>query len=127
VDPQRLALVAAVLEKRAGVNLWDQDIYLNVAGGLQVDEPAADLAIVAAILSSLFNRAVTASTVIFGEVGLGGEVRPAIFPEIRLKEAAILGFSRGIVPCQAMSNESQSRMETVRVRDVQQAQEVLFS
>jgi DNA repair protein RadA/Sms len=127
VDPQRLALVAAVLEKRAGVNLWDQDIYLNVAGGLQVEEPAADLAIVAAILSSLFNRAITASTVIFGEVGLGGEVRPAMFPEIRLKEAATLGFNRGIVPCQPIALESESRIETIRVRDVQQAQEALFS
>ena len=126
VDPQRLALVAAVLEKRAGVNLWDQDIYLNVAGGLQVEEPAADLAIVAAILSSLFNRAIASSTVIFGEVGLGGEVRPAIFPEIRLKEAGILGFGRGIMPCQPMAHESLSRIETVCVRDVQQAQEVLF-
>jgi DNA repair protein RadA/Sms len=127
VDPQRLALVAAVLEKRAGVNLWDQDIYLNVAGGLQVEEPAADLAIVAAIMSSLFNRAVTPSTVIFGEVGLGGEVRPATFPEIRLKEARILGFSRSIIPYQAMSHEGTSRLEAVRVRDLQQAQEAFFS
>jgi DNA repair protein RadA/Sms len=127
VDPQRLALVAAVLEKRGGVNLWDQDIYLNVAGGLQVDEPAADLAIVAAILSSLFNRVITASTVIFGEVGLGGEVRPAIFPEVRLKEAAILGFRRGIIPFQPVPHECPAGLETVRVRDIQQAQEVLFS
>jgi DNA repair protein RadA/Sms len=127
VDPQRLSLVAAVLEKRGGVNLWDQDIYLNVAGGLQVEEPAADLAIVAAILSSLFNRAVTASTVIFGEVGLGGEVRPAIFPELRLKEAAILGFSRSVIPFQSMANNGPGRLETIRVRDIQQAQEAFFS
>src|SRR5207247_9651103 len=60
VDPQRLALIAAVLERRRGGNPWDQDIYLNVAGGLEVEEPAADLAIVAAILSSLFNRAISA-------------------------------------------------------------------
>jgi len=127
VDPQRLALVAAVLEKRIGVNLWDQDIYLNVAGGLQVEEPAADLAIVAAILSSLFNRALPASTVIFGEVGLGGEVRPAMFPEIRLKEAATLGFKRGIVPSQPLVQELQNSVETIRVRDLKQAQEALFS
>jgi DNA repair protein RadA/Sms len=127
VDPQRLALVAAVLEKRIGVNLWDQDIYLNVAGGLQVEEPAADLAIVAAILSSLFNRTLPASTVIFGEVGLGGEVRPAMFPEIRLKEAATLGFKRGIVPSQALVQELHNSVETIRVRDLKQAQEALFS
>ena len=127
VDSQRLALVAAVLEKRIGVNLWDQDIYLNVAGGLQVEEPAADLAIVSAILSSLFNRAVPASTVIFGEIGLGGEVRPAMFPEIRLKEAATLGFKRGIVPSQSLAQELQNSVETIRVRDLKQAQEALFS
>src|SRR5437867_851854 len=126
VDPQRLALVAAVLEKRAGVNLWDQDIYLNVVGGLQVEEPAADLAITGAILSSLFSRPIAPSTIMFGEVGLGGEVRPAIFPEIRLKEAAILGFSRAITPSQPIAQEGGGKLETVRVRDIQQAQEVFF-
>src|SRR5204863_282539 len=126
VDPQRLALVSAVLEKRVGVNLFDQDIYLNVVGGLQVDEPAADLAIVGAILSSLFNKPITSSAVIFGEVGLGGEVRAAMFPEIRLKEASVLGFKRGIIPSQAVTQESHPLMETLRVRDLREAQEVLF-
>jgi DNA repair protein RadA/Sms len=126
VDPQRLALVAAVLEKRAGVNLWDQDIYLNVVGGLQVEEPAADLAIVGAILSSLFNKPIAPSTVIFGEVGLGGEVRAAMFPEIRLKEASVLGFKRGIIPSQPVAQELQFAMETLRVRDLREAQEVFF-
>jgi len=127
VDPQRLALVSAVLEKRLGVNLWDQDIYLNVVGGLQVEEPAADLAIVGAILSSLFNRPIPPSTLIFGEVGLGGEVRPAMFPEIRLKEASVLGFRRGVIPLQPTAQELQSSIETVRVRDLKQAHEALFS
>ena len=98
VDTQRLALVAAVIEKRLSINLWDQDIYLNVVGGLEIDEPAADLAVVAAILSSLLNRPLPPSTVVFGEVGLNGEVRPCLHPELRLKEAASLGFSGGIVP-----------------------------
>ena len=127
VDPQRLALISAVLEKRLGVNLWDQDIYLNVVGGLQVEEPAADLAIVGAILSSLFSRPIAPSTLIFGEVGLGGEVRPAMFPEIRLKEASILGFRRGVIPFQPITQELHSSMETVRVRDLKQAHEALFS
>ncbi len=127
VDPQRLALISAVLEKRLGVNLWDQDIYLNVVGGLQVEEPAADLAIVGAILSSLFSRPIAPSTLIFGEVGLGGEVRPAMFPEIRLKEASVLGFRRGVIPFQPITQESHSPMETVRVRDLKQAHEALFS
>ncbi|PYS53228.1 MAG: DNA repair protein RadA [Acidobacteria bacterium] len=127
VDPQRLALVAAVLEKRLDVNLWDQDIYLNVVGGLQVEEPAADLAIVGAILSSLFNRPITPSTVIFGEVGLGGEVRAAMFPEIRLKEASVLGFKRGVIPLQVPGQELPASMDLVRVRDLTQAQEAFFS
>src|SRR5215471_3183585 len=127
VDPQRLALISAVLEKRVGVNLWDQDIYLNVVGGLQVDEPAADLAIVGAILSSLLGRPIAPSTVIFGEVGLGGEVRSAMFTDIRLKEASLLGFRRGIIPAQSIMEESPWLVETLRVRDVRQAQEVFFA
>lgn len=98
VDPQRLALVVAVIEKRLGVRLWDQDIYLNVVGGLEIGEPAADLGIGAAILSSFLNRPVPGSTVLFGEVGLGGEVRSSFDPGIRLKEARSLGFTRAIVP-----------------------------
>jgi DNA repair protein RadA/Sms len=127
VDPQRLALVAAVLEKRIGVSLWDQDIYLNVVGGLQVEEPAADLAIVGAILSSLLSRPIAPSTVIFGEIGLGGEVRPAIFPEARLKEAAVLGFKRAIIPSAPAADDAQSPMDTIRVRDLREAQDVFFS
>jgi DNA repair protein RadA/Sms len=98
---------------------------LNVVGGIQVEEPAADLAIAGAILSSLFNRPLAASTLIFGEVGLGGEVRAAMFPEIRLKEASVLGFKRGVIPSQALSQEIQS-LEVVRVRDLRHAQEAFF-
>jgi DNA repair protein RadA/Sms len=127
VDPQRLALVSAVLEKRLGVNLWDQDIYLNVVGGLQVEEPAADLAIVAAILSSLYNRPIATSTLVFGEVGLGGEVRAAMFPDIRLKEASSLGFKRGVIPLQALDDALQNPLETIHVRNLQQAHEALFA
>ena len=125
VDPQRLALICAVLEKRLGVNLWDQDIYLNVVGGLQVDEPAADLAIAAAILSSLFNRPVIESTLIFGEIGLAGEVRPAMFPEIRLKEASMLGFRRGVIPRQAVSETATYGVELLRAGNLQEAQDSL--
>lgn len=125
VDPQRLALICAVLEKRLGVNLWDQDIYLNVVGGLQVEEPAADLAICASILSSLFNRPVASSTFIFGEIGLGGEVRPAVFPEIRIKEASMLGFVRGIIPSQTVP-EPASNLEIFRVNNLQETQQFLF-
>jgi DNA repair protein RadA/Sms len=118
VDPQRLALLSAVLEKRLGVNLWDQDIYLNVVGGLEVGEPAADLAIVAAILSSLFNKPLAASTIVYGEVGLGGEIRPVMFSELRLKEALMLGFRRAVVP----PSELNGGLEVVPVRNLQEAQ-----
>ena len=125
VDPQRLALLAAVLEKRLGVNLWDQDIYLNVVGGLEVVEPAADLAIVAAILSSLLNRPLPGSTVVFGEVGLGGEIRPTMFTEMRLKEALMLGFTRAVTPIQTPALEFRG-MEIRQARNVQEAQEALL-
>jgi DNA repair protein RadA/Sms len=118
-------LLAAVLEKRLGVNLWDQDIYLNVVGGLEVVEPAADLAIVAAILSSLLNRPVTGSTVVFGEIGLGGEIRPTMFAELRLKEALMLGFTRAVTPPHATPIEFRG-MEILQVRNVQEAQEALL-
>jgi DNA repair protein RadA/Sms len=126
VDPQRLALISAVLEKRLGVNLWDQDIFLNVVGGLEVEEPAADLAIVAAILSSLFNRPLSASTVVFGEVGLGGEIRPAMFPGLRLKEAAMLGFASAVMPAQPLLDELNGSIQTIPVQNIQEAQSSLF-
>jgi DNA repair protein RadA/Sms len=127
VDPQRLALLSAVLEKRLGVNLWDQDIYLNVVGGLEVSEPAADLAIVAAILSSLFNKPLLASTVVFGEIGLGGEIRPTMFTELRLKEALMLGFTRAVTPLLNSSLElGKNPMEILPVRNIQDAQTAIF-
>jgi DNA repair protein RadA/Sms len=126
VDPQRLALLSAVLEKRLGVNLWDQDIYLNVVGGLEVGEPAADLAIVAAILSSLFNKPVVASTVVFGEVGLGGEIRPTMFTDLRLKEALMLGFTRAVTPLHNGPYLHRGDMEILQIRNIQEAQEALF-
>ena len=127
VDPQRLALLSAVLEKRLGVNLWDQDIYLNVVGGLEVAEPAADLAIVAAILSSLFNKPIMGSTVVFGEVGLGGEIRPTMFTELRLKEALMLGFTRAVTPVHNGALELRNHtMEILTARNLQEAQPALF-
>ena len=126
VDPQRLALLSAVLEKRLGVELWDQDIYLNVVGGLEVEEPAADLAIVSAILSSLFNKPLRSSTVVFGEVGLGGEIRPTMFTALRLKEALMLGFSRAVTPSSSASEVPEGAIEVVPVRHLADARQALF-
>ncbi len=96
-DSGRLAMILAVLEARAGVRLGQHDVYLNVAGGMRVREPAADLAAAAALISSLSGRALPAGTVLFGEVALSGRVRAAPMAEQRLREAAKLGFSRAWV------------------------------
>lgn len=98
VDGNRIALLVAVMEKRTGLNLSGQDIYVNVVGGLRIDEPALDLGIVAAVTSSLRNRPIAPTTVVFGEVGLGGEVRAVGQAETRLREAAKLGFRRCLLP-----------------------------
>jgi DNA repair protein RadA/Sms len=99
-DSARLAMVLAVLEARCGLVLAGKDIYLNVAGGLKVSEPAADLAVAGALVSAASDRPVAEDMVIFGEIGLSGEVRSVGQTEARLKEAAKLGFARALVPAQ---------------------------
>jgi DNA repair protein RadA/Sms len=98
VDHNRVALLVAVLEKKMGVKLFDKDIFVNVAGGVHVEEPAVDLAIIAAIVSSHEEKALDAKTVFFGEVGLAGEIRGIAQAEARVKEAGKLGFTRCILP-----------------------------
>jgi DNA repair protein RadA/Sms len=98
LDVGRVALLLAVLEKRVGIRLYDQDVFLNVAGGLRIDEPAADLAVVAAVASSAAARALPADVVVWGEVGLTGEIRSVARGEARLREAAREGFRRCLVP-----------------------------
>ena len=97
VDASRLSLLVAVLEKRLGLAFSNQDIFVNVAGGVRLTEPAADLGIVAALTSSLLDRPVASDTLIFGEVGLTGEVRTVSQTELRLKEGAKLGFQRALL------------------------------
>lgn len=97
-DSGRLAMVLAVLEARCGIGFGGKDVYLNVAGGLKIAEPAADLAVAAALVSSAFDAALPAESVVFGEIALSGDVRPVGRAEARLKEAAKLGFSRAIAP-----------------------------
>jgi DNA repair protein RadA/Sms len=97
IDAGRLSLLLAVLEKRAGVNLLGDDVFVNVAGGMTVEEPAADLAVIAAVASSVRNRPVHARTAVFGEVGLAGEIRAISQATLRLREAAQMGFARAVV------------------------------
>jgi len=98
LDPARVALLAAVLEKKVGMDIVGCDLFVNVAGGLTLDDPAADLATVAALASSFRNRALDARTLVLGEVGLAGEVRAVAQADARLSEAARLGFRRALVP-----------------------------
>lgn len=100
-DSARLAMVMAVLDARCGLALGGNDVYLNVAGGLRITEPAADLAVAAALVSSLTQVAVPMNTVVFGEVGLAGEIRRVGQTEARLKEALRLGFESGLIPAQS--------------------------
>jgi DNA repair protein RadA/Sms len=102
LDPNRLAMLTAVMEKRLGLGLFNHDIFLNVAGGFRVTEPAVDLAVCAALVASHRNLSLDANLVILGEVGLSGEVRSVSQVATRLKEAAKLGFSRCIVPEKAL-------------------------
>ncbi|HEY2904489.1 MAG TPA: DNA repair protein RadA [Vicinamibacterales bacterium] len=98
IDPQRLSLLLAVLEKRAGLVLVGDDVFVNIAGGMTIDEPASDLGVLAAIASSVRNRAIPATTAMFGEVGLAGEVRGITQAALRVREAAQMGFERCIMP-----------------------------
>jgi len=97
-DPSRLSMVLAVLEAHCGVKLSGHDVYLNVAGGLRIQEPAADLAAAAALVSSLVNAPLPTDAVYFGEISLSGAIRPVAQTAGRLKEAAKLGFGRAVLP-----------------------------
>jgi DNA repair protein RadA/Sms len=127
VDYHRVAILVAVLEKKVGLNLFDQDIFLNVAGGIRVTEPGADLGVVAAIVSSFQDRPVAEKMVLFGEVGLGGEVRAVAQPESRVKESAKMGFKRCLLPKANLERiKPDKEMELVGVRSVEEMMKVLF-
>src|SRR6201996_4248040 len=115
-DTGRLAMILAVLDARGGVGISASDVYLNVAGGLKVGEPAADLASAAALISSFAGHPLPRETVFFGEISLSGDVRPAPQAELRLKEAAKLGFSSAIVP--AGTRSEGAGMPLTEVKDV---------
>ena len=99
-DSGRLAMVMAVLEARCGLGFATRDVYLNVAGGLRISEPAADLAAAAALASSALDAALPQDCVVFGEISLSGDIRPVSRMEARLKESAKLGFTRALAPAQ---------------------------
>jgi DNA repair protein RadA/Sms len=122
VDPYRVALLLAVCARRAGVDVLSSDVFVNVAGGVRLSEPAADLGVIAALASSARGRPVDAQTVCFGEVGLAGEVRATGATELRIGEAAKLGFRRCVLPeASRRQARAQGKLELIGVRDVTSA------
>src|SRR3954463_9133071 len=130
IDSQRLSLLLAVLEKRAGLNLIGDDVFVNIAGGMTGDEPASDLGVLAAISSSVRNRVIPPTTAMFGEVGLAGEVRGITQAGLRIREATQMGFKRCILP-EANIDPSDRQLtkdcELVGVRTVGEALEQLLT
>ncbi len=124
-DANRLAMVAAVLETRLGLQFSGCDIYLNIAGGIRISEPAADLAVAAALVSALQNKAIDPETVFFGEIGLSGEVRAVAQPDLRLKEAAKLGFKTAMVP-DFKGSKKRPDVKGIRLREIQHIQDLQF-
>ena len=127
IDHKRIALLIAILEKKVELSLAGQDIFLNVAGGVRLDEPAIDLAAIAALASSHLNRVIKPQLVIFGEVGLTGEVRAISQPELRVNEAARLGFTQCVLPKGNLKNlDVPKSIELIGISHAGEALEVIF-
>lgn len=124
IDSNRVSLLLAVLERKSGGNFATSDIYVNLAGGLQIDEPALDLGIIAAVFSSHRNKALPFDMVLFGEVGLLGEIRSVSQADLRAREAAALGFRRVIVP-QSNAAEIRADVEVIGVRRIEDFAQIL--
>jgi DNA repair protein RadA/Sms len=128
VDYNRISVLVAMMEKRLGVQMGGCDIYVNTAGGLEIDEPGSDFGIFAAILSSLRNRPLPSSTVLLGELSLSGDVRPTSQAHLRVKEAAAMGFQRCVLPAGNLPLiEPVEGIELLPIRTVAQTSDLLFS
>jgi DNA repair protein RadA/Sms len=121
VDPQRLAMLLAVLSRHAGVASYDQDVFVNAVGGVRIDEPASDLAVALAVLSSIRNRPLPRALAVFGEVGLAGEIRPAARGLERLREAAKIGFSTALIPKANAPRKPIEGLEVIAVESLTEA------
>jgi DNA repair protein RadA/Sms len=129
LDHFRAAMLLALVEKRLGYSFGSQDIYLNVAGGLEIEEPAADLGVITAVVSGLRNKAVPRDVAVFGEVGLSGEIRSVGQPLARIKEAQSLGFETVILPqgnAVSLEKENIKGIHLLGVQNVRQALKILF-
>ena len=128
IDQNRLSLLLAVLEKRAGLSLAGDDVYVNIAGGMSVDEPAADLSVAAAVASSVRNRGLAPATAVFGEIGLSGEIRGISQAPLRIREAVQMGFTRIVMPSANLDpdDENAGGAELVGVHTVGEALDQLI-
>lgn len=126
-DYNRINMIIAVLEKKLGVHLSGNDIYVNIAGGMKVSEPAVDLAIAMAIISSYRNRSLDYDMVVLGETGLSGEVRSVTNLEKRLKEASKLGFSKALIPANNKGTFAGPEMKTFKVKNIEEAMAFLYN
>ena len=128
VDAQRVSLLLAVLEKRIGICLQDQDVYINVVGGLKLNEPAVDLGIVLSIISSYWEKPINKNIVLMGEVGLSGEVRGVSQTELRIQEALKLGFDLCILPVRSMKTlPAEAKKNCYGVQSLKEVVEFVFS
>lgn len=125
LEQNRLAMLLAVLHRHAGLAFFDQDIFINAVGGVRISEPAADLAIALAMVSSLRNKPLPRHLVVFGEVGLSGEIRPAPRGQERLREAAKLGFTHAIVPSSNLPKQDIEGIEVIGVDRIEKALQAL--
>jgi len=127
LDQNRVALLVAVMEKKLGLHLMGHDIFMNVAGGVKIMEPAADMGIVSAIASSFLDRPIRKDTLVLGEVGLAGEVRAVSNIEIRISEARKMGFTRCVAPAGSLKRLRQPKeMDLEGVVNLAEAMELLF-
>lgn len=124
-DSNRLAMILAVLEARCGMNFSTHDVYLNIAGGLKITEPAADLAVAMAVISSMTNKPLPADMVVFGEIGLSGEIRAVSQPTLRLKEAQKLGFSNAIIPNSFNKDKKQKLIANMSYHEIGNVQRLI--
>ena len=125
LEQNRLAMLLAVLNRHAGIPCFDQDVFINAVGGVKIAEPAVDLAVILSIVSSLKNKPLEPKLIVFGEVGLAGEVRPVQGGQMRLKEAAKLGFTKAIVPKANAPKTKIAGLEVIAVERLEQALNVL--
>ncbi|MCL2830360.1 MAG: DNA repair protein RadA [Betaproteobacteria bacterium] len=126
LDAQRLAMLLAVLHRHAGISCADQDVFVNAVGGVKITEPAADLAVLLAIVSSLKNKPLPHKLIVFGEIGLAGEIRPAPRGQERLKEAAKLGFTHALIPRANLPKQPHSSNAGIEIVAVDRVEEAVL-